>query len=79
MDKNIICIEGKSFLEKILDDENNIYYDKIDWKYLSLNKNIMYLLERNNKLFEKINWKFLSENKNFWDKYNNRCLRKLFL
>ncbi len=76
--KNIISIKGKSFLEKILNNKNNIYYEKIDWKYLSYNENIMYLLEKNINYFEYIDWKSLCQNVNFWDKYNDRCLRKLY-
>ena len=35
--------------------------DKINWNYLSSNKNAIHLLEQN---IDKINWNYLSSNKN---------------
>jgi len=33
--------------------------DKVDWKYLSLNKNAIYILEKN---LDKVDWEMLSGN-----------------
>ncbi len=91
--KNIINNINNPYYKKIswfgLSQNENIYQiitekdlDNCIWHHLCINTGFVNFLdkiiEKENPYFKKINWKYLCKNENFWDKYNDRCLRKLY-
>lgn len=74
-----------------LSQNENIYQiitekelDNCIWHHLCINKGFVKFLDKiiekgkEEPYFKRINWKYLCKNENFWDKYNDRCLRKLY-